>query len=60
MSPRFLSGARGFIDLGGIDPVGLNPNLPQQVEPARRGGSEHEKRRRHQSVIPADATRRSA
>jgi hypothetical protein len=33
--------------------------LPEQVEPARRGGSEHEDRRCHYRLIPADAARKS-
>jgi hypothetical protein len=35
MSWRQLARARCFIDIGGIDPVGHDPDLPQQVEPAR-------------------------
>ena len=54
-----LAGARDFVDICGIDSVGLEPDLAKQVEAARRGGSEHEEGRRHHEVIPADATRKS-
>jgi hypothetical protein len=42
MGWRQLARARRFIDIGGIDPVGHDPDLPQQVKPARRGGSKYE------------------
>ena len=60
MGRRQLAGAWDFVDISGIDPVGLDPDLPEQVEPARRGGSEHKERRCRHWVILADAARKSA
>ena len=57
---RQLVGERDFVDIGGINPVGLDPDLPEQVEPARRGGSKHKERRCRHWVIPGDAARKSA
>ena len=59
MGWRQLAGARSFVDICRIDPVGLDPDLPEQVKPAGRSGSEHEERPRRQPVIPASATRKS-
>jgi hypothetical protein len=59
MSRRQLTGPRHFVDIGGIDPVGLQPDLPKQSEPARRSGGEYEEWRCYHRVIPADAARKS-
>jgi len=60
VSRRQLLWARGFVDIGGIDAVGDEANLSQQLEATRRRGGEHEGRHRHKTLIPADAARRSA
>jgi len=60
MGWRQLAGARSFVDIGGIDPVRLDPDLPEQVKPARRSGSEHEEGRCRHWVIRANAVRKSA
>jgi hypothetical protein len=60
VSRRQLAGAWGFVDIGGVDSIGDKANLSQQFEAARRRGGEHEARRRHKTLIPADAARRSA
>ena len=50
MSRRLLAVAWNFIDTGGIDPVGFESDLPEQVEPTRRGRGEYEERYRGHSV----------
>ena len=60
MGWRQLAGARSFVDICRIDPVGLDPDLPEQVKPAGRSGSEHEEGRCRHWVIPANAARKSA
>src|SRR6267143_4189683 len=60
MSRWQLARAGCFIDIGGIDPVGHEPDLPQQVEPARRGRSKHEEWRRHPRVTRANAADRKS
>jgi hypothetical protein len=59
VSRRQLAGARHLVDFRRIDPVGLYPDLPKQIEPARRGRSEHKKRCCRHSVTPAGAARKS-
>ncbi len=39
---RLLVSTRRFVDFGRIDPVGLDPDLPQQFEPARRSRGKHQ------------------
>ena len=56
---RLLVSTGRLVDLGRIDPVGFDPDLPQQFEPARRSRSEHQERRRHRSLIRADGARKS-
>jgi hypothetical protein len=60
VSRRQLPGARGFVDIGGIDAIGDEADLSQELEAARRRRGEHEGRRRHKTLIPANAIRRSA
>jgi len=50
---RQLARLHNLVDIGGVDPVGLDPDLTKQVEPAPRGGSEHEERCRRHGLIAA-------
>jgi hypothetical protein len=33
-----------LVDIGGNDRIGFDPDLPQQIKPARRGRRQHEPR----------------
>jgi hypothetical protein len=53
---RLLVAARRLVDLGGVDEVGLQPDLGEQVAPARRGGGEDERRTSRRRAQPRPAT----
>jgi hypothetical protein len=44
MGARQLARTRRLVDLGRLDAVGLDAHLAQEIEPARRGGGQHERR----------------
>jgi len=42
MSRWQLTRKGSFIDISGVDPIGHEPDLTEQIEPTRRRGGKHE------------------